>query len=156
MGERLLCKQEVVGSIPSASMVWRGVACRGWVSSQKGLGFGWHGCVTTVGWGVSRAVRWLCSLWIVNQVLVHLWMRRASRWVWAALSSVWGRGGLDRQEGSVTVWHGLSDLGVGMRRERCSAPSAKCAETRVSAGVAVFRDDECVLSEDGFAVGREA
>jgi len=31
LGERLLCKQEVVGSIPSASRV-------GWLSSQKGFG----------------------------------------------------------------------------------------------------------------------
>jgi hypothetical protein len=62
--------------------------------------------------GWSCGVLGMCSLWIVNQVLVRLWARRTSRWVWAVLSSV-GGGVAWIGGGSVTVWHGLSDLGVG-------------------------------------------
>ncbi len=53
MGERLLCKQEVVGSIPSASMVclaWMAVVTeRVWVRAARA-------CVTAVGRGVACVV----------------------------------------------------------------------------------------------------
>jgi hypothetical protein len=101
---------------------WAGWGC-GWrwlgVVTERGAGsgcVGWCHC-RWVGRGVAwpvgvfaalslRRVGWW-SLWIVNQVLVRLWMRRASRWVWAMVRE---HGGLDRQGAPVTVWHGLSDL----------------------------------------------
>jgi hypothetical protein len=42
---------------------------------------------------------------------------------WAVLR--WGMGWLGSAGGSVTIWHGLSDLVCWMRRELCLAPSAK-------------------------------
>ncbi len=71
MGERLLCKQEVVGSIPSASMAcalawpvlwgvgWGGWACR---HGREGKVRAAWGCVTAVGRGWARAARWVCVL----------------------------------------------------------------------------------------------
>jgi len=51
-------------------------------------------CVTAVGRGrVLCGSLAVCSLWIVNQVLVRLWMRGTSRWVSAALFSFGGRCG---------------------------------------------------------------
>ncbi len=47
MGERLLCKQEVVGSIPSASRGWLGCG----VMERSGLGF--EGWITAVGRGLA-------------------------------------------------------------------------------------------------------
>jgi hypothetical protein len=73
------------------------------------------------GRGVRGSLR-RCSLWIVNQVLVHFWMRRTFRWVLAVLLCGGAvRGGIGA---SVTVWHGLSDLGVWMRR--CAVFGPKC------------------------------
>jgi len=103
LGEHLLCKQGVVGSIPIASMVWRawfaghgllGMVCWAWFA---GHGLAVRGVVTAIGWASSlvradhhrwvgfvlRGVCW-CSWVIVNQVLVRFWARRTSRWVWAA------------------------------------------------------------------------
>ncbi len=110
LGERLLCKQEVVGSIPSASMVC--LAC--WsVLSQKGLGFGVHGRVATVGWVVSRAVRWRVFFTDCESGSgASLDAQGVSVGLGDAVFCG-RRGGLDWREGSVTVWHGLSDLGVG-------------------------------------------
>ncbi len=85
MGERLLCKQEVVGSIPSASMGWLAGDALAWrchredheigVPSSPHLqrGPGWW----RVGWTLSRER----SLFIVtvNQVLVRLWADRLVR-----------------------------------------------------------------------------
>jgi len=57
LGERLLCKQEVVGSIPSASR-WLGCGrqpggCAGLAVSWKGLGLGFGCRVTAVGRGLA-------------------------------------------------------------------------------------------------------
>ena len=59
MGERLLCKQEVVGSIPSASrwaagradplMAWGCVSC----GVMEGEGLGFEGWITAVGRGLA-------------------------------------------------------------------------------------------------------
>ncbi len=106
MGERLLCKQEVVGSIPSASMVclaW--FVWHGWLSSQRGFGFGLRGLASLPLGGAWRA--WsgaLCSLSIVNQVLVHLWMRRTSRVVSAARPMWWCGSGLMRGVRDGLAW----------------------------------------------------
>lgn len=61
MGERLLCKQEVVGSIPSASsLVVRlrrcgriGAAAAVWCHGECGLGLGLGGWITAVGRGLA-------------------------------------------------------------------------------------------------------
>lgn len=72
LGERLLCKQEVVGSIPSASRAW---VCRHGMGFESG-GMGWdHHCRV----GFWRMLLVLCSLWIVNQVLVRFWTRGTAR-----------------------------------------------------------------------------
>jgi len=69
------------------ALLW-GLRFGGWArrhGGKKGSGRAalCHRC--WAGPGVVRFVG-LCSLWIVNQVLVRLWTRGASRWVWAALS----------------------------------------------------------------------
>jgi len=93
LGERLLCKQEVVGSIPSASMAlpW-GLCFGGWArrhGEEEGSG---RAALCRRCWAGLGAVRFvvLCSLWIVNQVLVRLWTRGTSRWALAALFSLGG------------------------------------------------------------------
>jgi len=62
LGERLLCKQEVVGSIPSASMavLW-GPCFGGWaVSSRKRWRFGLHGLASPLLGGAGCCVaRWV-------------------------------------------------------------------------------------------------
>ena len=50
LGERLLCKQEVVGSIPSASSC-AGACLAGSVVEREGLGF--EGWITAVGRGLA-------------------------------------------------------------------------------------------------------
>ena len=72
MGERLLCKQEVVGSIPSASRAWAWGALAlcgavlGWgVTVDESLGV-WEGWVAAccVGLGASGAPKAPCAgLW---------------------------------------------------------------------------------------------
>ena len=53
MGERLLCKQEVVGSIPSASRDagWAMLRCHGEAGERSGLGF--KRWITAVGRGLA-------------------------------------------------------------------------------------------------------
>jgi len=137
LGERLLCKQEVVGSIPSASMVCA-LARWGCVVTEEMERFGPCCLMPPPLGGVWRA--WsvaLWSLWIVNQVLVRLWTRGTPRWVWAALSvedrAAWtGRGGPWRFGLGCLTWV------LGAARA-VPGPKAKCVGTRVSAGAIVFR-----------------
>ena len=138
MGERLLCKQEVVGSIPSASSgagradeaVVRALRCHG----KTGFGLRVLDHCRWAGFGV-RGSKCVCSLWIVNQVLVRF--GRAGRFggfCWAA-KAVW-RGW---QGWSVAGLAWVSDLGVGGLRERSPAPRPSLLQCP--------RRFECVLSE---------
>jgi hypothetical protein len=91
LGEHLLCKQGVVGSIPSTSI--NAVCLAG---DRDRCGFA---CVTAVGRGVGGSCRVFWSFIHVNQVLVRLWARRATRFLSAA--------------------GGSSDLAVGGEEGRC-------------------------------------
>ena len=110
LGEHLLCKQGVVGSIPSAStsvlawLAWCGCHGEDWVGSPGAAWRAWVERPCKRSGVLSLILRYAglggmacaaCSLWIVNQVLVRLWARRATRaasgrcMFWHALA--WGR-----------------------------------------------------------------
>ena len=88
--ERLLCKQEVVGSIPSASIMaagsladaedvaerLQGIRCE--TDHRRGMRDGWPGAWYGSMRALGSALDGLLFR-IVNQVLVRLWMRRISR-----------------------------------------------------------------------------
>ena len=87
MGERLLCKQEVVGSIPSASRAGGKAPIPGLRGARGvvGRGFGFQGLdhCRWAGFGV-WGLECVCSLWIVNQVLVRFGRAgRFGRFCWA-------------------------------------------------------------------------
>ena len=81
LGEHLLCKQGVVGSIPSTSIgLAAGLAVTSFgVVVVWGLGSAWFGRVTAVGRGGAGICRVFWSLSHVNQVLVRSWARRTTR-----------------------------------------------------------------------------
>jgi len=143
LGEHLLCKQGVVGSIPIASMALRRWRVGGLVVTAIGLGSGrvrvhhccWAGCAA---WGL--------------MVFFGDCESGSGAFLDAQDVSV-GLGGIAVRFGRAwEVRDGLawvSDLWLWVRAGGFWAASAECAETRVSADVAVFRGDEsvCVLSE---------
>ena len=107
MGERLLCKQEVVGSIPSASMVLWGWAV---VTERVEVRIAWA-CVIAVGRGVGCAVRGdVFFMDCESGSGASLGAQDVSGDLGGAVSVVGGAvlGCCGR---SVTGWHGLSDLG---------------------------------------------
>ena len=121
LGERLLCKQEVVGSIPSASRGAR-FGCAGLGGAGCGVmeGFG----IWALGAGSPRRGVWRLGLGRAGLAVPicagvffvdcesgsgAFWTRGTPRRVWPGRAS----GGAGRGEGSVAGLAWVSDLGLG-------------------------------------------
>ena len=114
MGERLLCKQEVVGSIPSASMA--GVLA-GRAVTERFCWFGLRGLASLPLGGAWRAWSVALVFFIDCESGSGAFLDARDASVGLGCAVCCGRGGLDWR-GSVAVWHGLSDLGVGCGASR--------------------------------------